>query len=64
MSLLNVSNVKKLAKDVAKMRSSRFTQVSTQFITELEEQVDYIIRESVRRHPSCGKTLTQITARR
>lgn len=64
MSLLNVQEVKRLAKDVAKVRSSKFTQVSASFITELEEQVDFIIRESVRKHPSCGKTLTQITARR
>ena len=64
MSLLNVQNVKKLAKDIAEVRSTKFTQVSAQFITDLEEQVEYIIRESVRRHPSCGKTLTQISAKR
>ncbi len=64
MSLLNKQEVRRLVKSVAEARSTKFTQVSEQFITDLDAHVDYIIRESVRRHPSKGKTITQITVRR
>lgn len=64
MSLLNKQEVKRLAKSVMETRSNKFTQISEQFITDLDEHVDYIIRESIRRHPSVGKTITQITVRR
>ena len=64
MNLLNVSNVKKLVKIQCKFRSSKFTRVSAEFITNLEIHVEYIISESVRHHPSRGKTITELHARR
>ena len=64
MSLLNVQECKKLVKNVAEARSTKFTQVSQSFINDLEIHVEYIIKESVRRHPSKGKTITELTARR
>ena len=64
MSLLNKQEVKRLAKEVMKVRGTKFTQVSEQFITDLDAHVDYIIRESIRRHPSKGRTITEITVRR
>ena len=64
MSLLNVQEVKKLAKGICEARSTKFTQISSVFINDLEAHVDYLIRESVRRHPSKGKTITELSARR
>ncbi len=64
MSLLNVRECKKLAKGIAEARSTKFTQISQSFIDDLEIHVEYLIRESVRRHPSKGKTITELSARR
>ncbi len=64
MGLLNVQECKKLVKNVAEARSTKFTQVSQSFIDDLEIHVEYLIKESVRRHPSKGKTITELTARR
>jgi hypothetical protein len=60
MGLLNRSECKKLALGVAEVRSSKFTRVSKKFLDDLEMRLDTIIRDSVRRHPSVGKTLTDI----
>ena len=64
MSLINRQEVKRLTKEAMKVREHTFTQVSESFLTALDEHVGYIIRESVRRHPSMGKTITQIAVRR
>ena len=64
MSLLNIQECKKLVKNVAEARSTKFTQVSQSFIDDLEIHVEYLIKESVRRHPSKGKTITELSARR
>ena len=64
MNLLNVQNCKALAKSVAETRSSKFTRVSQSFLDDLEIHVEYLIKESVRRHPSKGKTITVLSARR
>lgn len=64
MSLLNKSECKKLAKGICEARSTKFTQISNKFLDDLEAHVDYIIRESVRRHPSRGKTITELSIRR
>ncbi len=60
MSLLNKSEVKKLALGVAEVRSKKFTRISKKFMDDLDAHVDYIVRESVRNHPSIGKTIVQI----
>ena len=59
-SLLNKSECKKLALGVAEIRSKKFTRVSKKFLDDLEFRLDNIIRESVRQHPSIGKTLTEV----
>lgn len=64
MSLLNRQECKKLAKGIAETRSTKFTQISSKFLDDLESHVDYLIRDSVRRHPSKGKTITELSARR
>ena len=64
MSLLNVQNVKKTVKSHCELRSKKFTQVSAEFITALEIHVEYLISESVRHHPSRGKTITELHAKR
>lgn len=58
--LLNRAQCKKLALDVAEVRSKKFTRVSKKFLDDLEFKLDNIIRESVRNHPSIGKTLTEV----
>ena len=60
MSLLNKSEVRKLALEVAEIRSDKFKRVSKKFIDELDFYIEDIIRESVRNHPSVGKTITQL----
>ena len=60
MSLLNKSEVKKLALGVAEIRSDKFKRVSKKFIDDLDAHVNMIIRDSVRNHPSVGKTITQL----
>ena len=60
MSLLNKAEVRKLALGVAEVRSDKFKRVSKKFIDDLDAYVDNVIRESVRNHPSVGKTITEL----
>lgn len=60
MSLLNRSECKKLALGIAEVRSSKFTRISKKFLDDLDIKVENIIKDSVRNHPSVGKTLTEL----
>ena len=58
-SLLNKRAVRERILDVAEVRGTKFTRVSADFITNLEEKVKDLIRDSVKNHPSFGKTIIQ-----
>ncbi len=60
MSLLNKKEVKRLALAIAEIRSSKFTRVSQKFIDDLDLHVENMIKDSVRNHPSVGKTIVQV----
>lgn len=60
MSLINKQNCKKLALDIAEIRSKKFTRVSQKFLKDIEFRLEEIIKDSVRNHPSVGKTLTEV----
>lgn len=56
--LLNRSNVKKAALDIAqKERAGKFTRVSKRFLERINDMTLNQIRAEVKRHPSLGKTL-------
>jgi hypothetical protein len=59
-NLLNKKAVKEFALAIAEIRVTPFTRVSQEFISDLEQRVQDIVRDSVRNHPTKGKTITQI----
>ena len=60
MSVINRAHCKKLALDIAEIRSKKFNRVSKKFLDRLEFKLEEIIKDSVRNHPSVGKTLTEV----
>ena len=61
MSILNKTNIKKLVINYSDIyRGGKFTRVSRSFLTDIEERVKLIIKDSVRQHPSLGKTIDQV----
>lgn len=61
MSYLNKAEVKRYALSVARdYRQHNFSRVSRSFITALEERVRSIIFDSVKNHPTKGKTITEL----
>jgi len=60
--LLNVSHVKDYVKEAAEIVRPGWipTQVSGEAITMLNEKVKKIIRDSLRRHPTRGRTFMQV----
>jgi hypothetical protein len=59
-NLLNQKAVKEFALAVAEIRVKPFTRVSKEFITDLNQRLEDIIRDSVRNHPTKGKTIQQV----
>ena len=58
MHLINISNVKKEAIETSnRFKSGKFTQVSKEFLNEVEEDVRMLVYRKVMAHPSKGKTL-------
>jgi len=61
MNLINRTNVKKLALEYStKHRSGKFTRVSKSFLDAVEYKVLGIVMDSVRFHPTVGKTIDQV----
>jgi len=61
MNLINRSAVKKLCKEYSEdFRNGRFTRVSDEFLTQLEALVKLTVADSVKNHPSTGKTITEL----
>lgn len=59
--LINSTRVSKLAKQVSQLeRRGKFTRVSKSFLMELNATVTKIVTDSVRNHPTCGKTITEL----
>jgi len=57
VKLINRSQVKQLALDMAKDRAHKFTRVGGQFFLQCEANLKDYIRNYVRRLPSKGKTI-------
>lgn len=59
-SLLNRKAVKEYALECSEVREKDFTRVSKDFIDALEYRIKELVRDSVRNHPTKGKTIIQI----
>jgi len=56
--LINRKQVKQFALDVARStRAQKFTRVGGSFFLQCEANLKEFIRNSIRRHPSKGKTI-------
>ena len=59
--LINISKVSQLAKQVSQLeRGGKFTRVSRSFIVELNSKVTQMVKDSVKNHPTAGKTITEL----
>lgn len=56
--LINRKKVKEFALEMAKSRAHKFTRVGSEFLIKCEANLKEFIRNSVRRLPSKGKTIT------
>ena len=60
MSILNQKNTKKLIQwRMSHLRGGRFTRISKNFMTTLEYEIEMMIDNAIRNHPSMGKTLDE-----
>ena len=57
VKLLNRKQVRRFALEMAKDRAHKFTRVGGPFFLSCEINLKEFIRNSVRRHPSKGKTI-------
>ena len=61
MNLTNKTNIKKLAVHYSELyRGGKFTRVSKSFLIDIEERVRSLIKDSVKNHPTRGKTIEQV----
>ena len=61
MNLINRTNVKKLALYYSKeYRANKFTRVGKTFLIDIDERVRQLIKDSVKSHPTRGKTVEQV----
>lgn len=56
--LINRSQVRQLALDVASKRAHKFTRVGGAFLDRIEARLRTIVVQEVGMHPSKGQTLT------
>ena len=56
--LINRKKAKEFALEMAKSRAHKFTRVGSGFLIKCEANLKEFIRNSVRRLPSKGKTIT------
>ena len=60
MNLINRTQCKKLIKQLSiEHRQGKFTRVSDGFLNRIEFEVKRIIYNSVKEHPTIGKTITE-----
>lgn len=60
ISLLNQKHTKTYIKNRANhLRSGRFTRISRSFLVSLECEVEMMIDNAIKNHPSLGKTLDE-----
>ena len=60
MNLINRTQCKKLVKQLSiEHRQGKFTRVSDEFLNRIETQVYRMIYQSVKEHPTIGKTITE-----
>lgn len=60
MSILNKKNTKAyILRRANHFRGGRFTRISKQFLINLEYEVEMMIDNAIRNHPSKGKTLDE-----
>lgn len=59
-NLINRSKCRKFALAIAQERSNRFTRVSKSYLDTINQIVRITIEESVKDHPSMGKTIIEL----
>ena len=60
MNLINSAQIKKLVIELSKQhRQGKFNRTSKQFLAQINNQVYRMVYESVKNHPTIGKTITE-----